>query len=339
MPSPAATAARRCRSRWYNAPNDFTGQTELDEYTAIAAQDKAEVVSSGWGTCENDVTGTYVQAENVIFEQMAAQGQAMFAADGDTGAFDCIRSDGTTIVNVGDPSSQPWVTSVGGTSFESFNPKSNPHPSYPSGRETVWNVDSLCGDAPASPSLGSHDGFFWCGQSGAAGGGSSQWWGRPSYQRGPGITNPYTTYGNGSTNCALAGLGSPCREVPDVSADADEYTPYAEYCTGNAHTPNSVCATISSSPAGWFGIGGTSLSSPLWSGIIADRDSYQGRRSGNVNPLLYHLYDTDPSRYFHDITGSGQATRNNGLFPTTRGYDLANGIGTPKMTALITGSS
>ena len=80
-----ATAARRSttgtratsrstptsRTRWrsprtlkhpivYNAPNDYTGQTELDEYTAIANQDTASTISSSWGVCENDVTAGYV---------------------------------------------------------------------------------------------------------------------------------------------------------------------------------------------------------------------------------------------------------------------------------------
>jgi subtilase family serine protease len=135
-------------------------------------------------------------------------------------------------------------------------------------------------------------------------------------------------------------VGTPCREAPDISANADEYTPYAEYCTGNANTPFSTCATFSGAqtPPGWFGIGGTSLSSPLWSAIIADRDSYQRHRSGNINPLLYLLYNINRGRYFHDITGIGQSTNNNGLFPTAPGYDLATGIGTPKMAALITGA-
>ena len=322
----------------YNAPNDYTGQTELDEYTAIAKANQAASVSSSWAVCENDVAAAYVQAENVIFEQMAAQGQSMFGAEGDTGAFSCIRSDGTTLVNVLDPPSQPWVTSVGGTSLESANPGTNPNPSYPTGVETVWNVDSLCSNQPPGSGNDGQGGFFWCAATGAGGGGSSQWWGRPFYQRGPGITNPYTTYGNGQTQCALAKTGTPCREDPDVSANADEYTPYAEYCTGSASTPYSVCATISGTPAGWFGIGGTSLSSPLWSGIAADRDSYQGDRSGNLNPLLYKLYDSAPNAYFHDITGIGQSTNNNGLFPTSPGYDLATGIGTPILAALITGS-
>jgi subtilase family serine protease len=92
--------------------------------------------------------------------------------------------------------------------------------------------------------------------------------------------------------------------------------------------------------AGWFQIGGTSLSGPLWAAIIADRDSYQGHRSANINPLLYFWLNTGPSRYFTDSTGIGprqQAVTNNGLFPTTPGYDMAAGIGTPKMAALITG--
>jgi kumamolisin len=277
-----------------------------------------------------------VQAENTVFEQMAMQGQSMFGAEGDTGAFSCIRSDGTTIVNVLDPPSQPWVTSVGGTSFENFNPGANPSPSYPTGQETVWNYLNLC-NATATNEDGL-SGFDWCAGNGAGGGGNSQYWGRPFYQFGPGVNSSFTQHGNGTTECALANVGTPCREDPDVSANADENTPYAEYCTGNANTPFSVCGTFSGSqtPPGWFGIGGTSLSSPLWSGIAADRDSFQGFRSGNLNPLLYILYNLAPNLYFHDITGAGTPETNNGLFPTTKGYDEATGIGTPNMASLIT---
>jgi kumamolisin len=320
----------------YNAPNDFTGQTELDEYTAIANQDIADVVSSSWAVCENDAGAALVQAENTVFEQMALQGQSMFGAEGDTGAFSCIRSDGTTITNVLDPPAQPWVTSVGGTSLESANPGTNPNPGYPNGAETVWNVDNLCN---TSASEGGQPGLFWCGATGAGGGGSSQFWGRPFYQFGPGVNNANTTFANGTTQCSLARTGTPCRELPDISANADEYTPYAEYCTANANTPFSACGfSAGQTPPGWFGIGGTSLSSPLWSAIIADRDSFQGFRSGNVNPLLYLLFNIAPHFYFHDITGIHQTTNNNGLFPTTPGYDEATGIGTPIMSALITES-
>jgi hypothetical protein len=48
------------------------------------------------------------------------------------------------------------------------------------------------------------------------------------------------------------------------------------------------------------------------------------------------LFNLAPNLYFHDITGHGQTTTNNGLFSVTPGYDEATGIGTPKMAALIT---
>ena len=141
----------------YNAPNDFTGQTELDEWARIASDDRAAAVSSSWAVCENDTTAGYVQAENVLFVQMALQGQSVFGAEGDTGAFSCMRSDGTTIRNVLDPPSQPWVTSVGGTSFNHFNPARTAIPATRAA-ETVWNVDNLC----STKSIAGFDPFFFC---------------------------------------------------------------------------------------------------------------------------------------------------------------------------------
>ncbi len=325
------------RIQVYEAPNDVAGLTNLDMYTRIAQDDTADSVSSSWAGCENDVGATLARAENTVFEQMALQGQSMFGSSGDTGAFSCIRGDGSTVVNTLDPASQPWVTGVGGTSFESDNPGTNPTPAYPANVETVWNVDNLCN---ASADEGNFPGFFWCAETGAGGGGNSSFWGRPFYQAGPGVNNSFSTKGNGTTQCSFAATGTPCREVPDISANADEFAPYAEFCTANANTPGSSCGfSAGQTPPGWFGIGGTSLSSPLWSAIIADRDSFQGHRTGNINPLVYLLYNIDPHAFFHDITGVGPlqaAATNNGVFPTVPGYDLATGIGTPKMAALIT---
>jgi kumamolisin len=323
-----AIAPRAHRILVYNGPVDETGETVLDEYARVASDDVADVASSSWYQCESDAGTSMAQAENVIFEQMALQGQSTFAITGDTGAFACIYSSGKTVINAADPGAQPWVTSVGGTSFQSYNPGRNPHPKYPEGIEAVWNIFNLCN---ASPSEYGYSGLFWC-TGGASGGGNSQYWGRPFYQFGPGVLNRYTTFGNGTTQCSLAPIGTPCREIPDVSADADSYTPYAEYCTGDVHT-NSECADY---PA-WAGGSGTSASSPLWSAIIADRDSFLHSRSGNVNPLLYLLFNLDASGYFHDVTGIHQPTNNNGLFPTTKGYDQTTGIGTPRMAPLITG--
>jgi subtilase family serine protease len=234
-----------------------------------------------------------------------------------------------------DPAVQPWVTAVGGTSFESFDPGTDPHPSYPAGTETVWNVDNLCNNR-ANEGLPSD--LDYCAALFAAGGGSSEEFGRPFYQHGPGVNKPGQP--DTTPSCGLVfPPGRPCREIPDVSANADVFTPYAAYCTGNASTPGSFCGSFTGGDLapGWVGSGGTSVSTPLWAGIIADRDSFQGIRTGNANPLLYLLYNLAPSTYFHDITASAAAS-SNGIFRATPGYDKATGIGTPKMTALITGT-
>ncbi len=305
----------------YNAPNDSTGITTVNEYFKIASDDLADAVSASWGLCEQDVTLASAQAESVAFMQMAAQGQSMFAAAGDDGAFDCLQ-DGTSNIDdiaVDDPASQPYVTGVGGTSFGSYDPGKNLHPTYPKGIESVWNDLDYCNSSNPGDCL----------QFGAGGGGVSRFWPRPIYQKGAGVNNAYSQKG---PYCSQAAKGQYCREVPDVSANADEYTPYAEYCTGDPAT-NSTCATIPPQPAtGWFGIGGTSLSSPVWSAIIALWDSVHGARFGNANFGLYQLYQANYGKYFHDITGENQTDNNNGLYPTTPNYDLATGIGSPRIS-------
>jgi subtilase family serine protease len=329
----------------YNAPNDETGQTELDEYATIANQNIADSISTSWGLCEADAGLAYAQAENVIFEQMAAQGQSIFSASGDTGAFDCIR-DGTfsdhAPLEASDPSSQPWMTDAGGTSFTSFDPGDNPHPSYPGRAETVWNTINVCSGNNSSTATST--GIINCGAYGAGGGGHSIFWPMPNYQRGPGVINPDTVYG--PSNCALAAKGQPCREGPDISANSDPLTGYAEYCTGSTYvSPNptgpdytSACLVTPPTPGapGWFHIGGTSLSAPLWGALFADRDAFHGHRAGAANYLLYALFNHAYRSYFHDITGFGQPSTNNGFYPVTPFYDEATGIGTPNFAALIT---
>ncbi len=135
----------------YQAPNTSSGP--LDLYAQIANDNTASIVSTSWGDCETDPTGA-VQAEQVIFEQMAAQGQTVVAAAGDNGSSDC-----TGIVSnapaVDDPASQPYVTGVGGLTITSLSPLS----------QTVWNSNG-----------------------GAGGGGVSQIWSRPSWQNANGIS-------------------------------------------------------------------------------------------------------------------------------------------------------
>jgi subtilase family serine protease len=292
----------------YDAPNDRSGQTTVDEYLKMASDDLADSISTSWGLCEPDLGASVAVAENVAFTQMAMQGESITAAAGDNGAYDCLedRTSNVHAIAVDDPASQPLVTGVGGTSFEAFDPGSDPNPSYPAGQETVWNDLDACN--------GTKQGLAACARTGAGGGGVSVFWRRPSFQTGPGVL-PLTN-----------------REVPDVSANADVSTPYAEYCTGNPET-NSFCAR---SGSGWFGVGGTSLSSPLWAAVIGDAVGYNGARFGTATVTLYPLFRSHYATYFHDITGIGQTENNNGHYPVTVNYDMATGIGTPDIGAIVT---
>ncbi len=99
----------------------------VDEYAAIINADRDQVVSTSWGLCEQAIQlgqPGLQQAENLLFEQAAAQGQSVFGAAGDNGSDDCNTFETPTPVSgqnplsVDDPGSQPYVVSVGGTTID-----------------------------------------------------------------------------------------------------------------------------------------------------------------------------------------------------------------------------
>ena len=322
----------------YDTPFDYYAQTTLDGYAQIASDDTADVVDVNNDlnnySCEQ-YSPPMAASVDTYLEQMAMQGQSVFESTGNLGAFTCayFTSNG---LGVAYAAADPWVTAVGGTSFESYNPRLQKIPQHPNGVETVWNSDGLCADNGTIE--GGESGFFWCGATGAGGGGDSSLWGAPSFQQGPGVINAYSEYGDGSTLCTNAPVGALCREIPDVSANADQYTPYSEYCTGT--DPTSQCTFSAYEPTpGWFDSYGTGWASALWAGIVADRDSYVGARTGDAAELFYTLIQKHKLLvYFHNITGAGQSVTNNGYYPTMAGYSQATGLGSPKMGELITNS-
>jgi hypothetical protein len=87
---------------------------------------------------------------------------------------------------------------------------------------------------------------------------------------------------------------------------------------------------------GWFAIGGTSLSSPLWSAVVDLAISYHGGRRGQANVMLYELFRSPGgyATYFHDITRVHQTETNKGWYPVRPDYDMATAIGTPDVTAI-----
>ncbi len=98
----------------YEAPQSNTGP--FDGYNQIATNDSAQVVSTSWLSCEPQTGQSYAQSEETIFEQMAAQGQSILAASGDTGSAGCYpngNSPGFTAVSC-TSSSLCWAGNLGG---------------------------------------------------------------------------------------------------------------------------------------------------------------------------------------------------------------------------------
>jgi subtilase family serine protease len=83
---------------------------------------------------------------------------------------------------------------------------------------------------------------------------------------------------------------------------------------------------------GWVHTAGTSASSPLFTGIVADAIQIAHHRLGNINPALYQLGRTPTSRTIagiQDVTsGCNKVTGVQWSSCATAGYDLASGVGT-----------
>jgi kumamolisin len=105
----SALAPGLAEIRFYMSPN--TQGDALALYDSIAV-DALPVVSTSWGLSEPEWGAAQIAMEEPLFDRMMIQGQSVYAAAGDKGAFD----DGVTL-SVDNPASQPSVTGVGGTSL------------------------------------------------------------------------------------------------------------------------------------------------------------------------------------------------------------------------------
>lgn len=141
----------------YEGPN--TTQGVNDTYNKIVTDNRAQITTISWGECEAQSGASELQTLDSIFQQGAAQGIAMFAASGDSGAYDC----GNGTLSVDSPAGDPYITGVGGTNLQLNNG------AY--GSETVWG------------NSGKNEG---------GGGGISNTFKMPSWQVGPGVQNQYS---------------------------------------------------------------------------------------------------------------------------------------------------
>jgi len=276
---------------------------------------------SGWGleiTLDVELSHAMAPDANIIVVEASSSSlssssapllQAASTAGGLLGASVVSMSWGYFLETSGDSFLEPQLDSTYFAPALAANPDvtflaatgdngSYPGPSYPADSPDVVGVGGT-----TLTVAGSSGSYSWGGETAwsGSGGGISNIYSEPSWQE------PVQSYG--------------MRTVPDVSADANPSTGAAVY------DPDDY--------GGWVEVGGTSLSTPLWAGMIAVAD--QGRSVLGNSPLdgpnqtLPALYgDQNYTTNYHDITQG-----NTGLYSAGPGYDLATGIGTPIASHLM----
>ncbi|HTX62844.1 MAG TPA: S53 family peptidase [Acidimicrobiales bacterium] len=350
----------------YQAPNTTAGFA--DGFYTAASQNVAGSVSCSWGESEAVVLAFgaaglespgYQEAFDEAFAEMAIQGQSLFIASGDAGAYAPSRTTGGEwkTLGVGSPADSAYATAAGGTTLAWTGTASiELGTTTLSGRVDVtaqraWGWDYLAHAFSAADHIpyATLATAFVVGSTG----GYSRLESMPSYQQGVSgtqsfsdvgyftstksetdATTPFgayyglkgytvaTTWSVTASPRVSRGSGSG-RAVPDVSADADPFTGYLLY--------NPSANTGTALQGGW---GGTSFVAPQLNGSDAVIESAVGHRVGFWNPAVYS-FATGRNSPFTPLDQSG-TTNDNIYYTGTPGtvYNPATGLGTPDLTEL-----
>jgi subtilase family serine protease len=253
---------------YFSAP-DF-GHTNR-AFDQMVTDHLGSIISESLGSCEVDTPGGVRNTYASIQDRAIALGMTHLVASGDSGAYTCGLDQSPA---ASFPSTLPSVTAVGGTSvFQST--QGNYFQEY------AWG-------SPIDQSGG--------------GGGSSQFYGTPDYQR---------------SEAQPGAHGE--RQVPDVAGDADPSTGF--HIVFQGHDDQA---------------GGTSAATPLWAGTIAliNQDLKQKgmREVGFANPAIYWMGENSTKlspRPFHDVSAG-----NNLFYDAGAGWDFATGWGSMDAAAL-----
>jgi hypothetical protein len=345
------------------------------------------IMSLSFGNCEMSLGTTANQGFQQLWEQAAAQGITVTISTGDDGAAGCEDQNATpphpatTGLQVSGYASTPFDVAVGGTDFNDsgsqstyFKPNSQNDPttllsaiSYIP--ESTWNesctnvsfganAETNCNAAANSVdviTVGGSGGASHCTvvTAGVCSGGYA----KPAFQSFTGLT------------------GMPSdghRDIPDVSLFASSGFNKSFYVVCEADD-KSITASLSCKKGAtgfqFLGIGGTSVSTPSFAGIMALVNQNTGKRQGNANFVLYKLAQKQfqagtactsqkaplpaPSCTFNDVitgtiavpcakgstdcTTSNPADKNGVLngYNAGAGYDLATGLGSVNASNLV----
>jgi kumamolisin len=334
----------------YLAPN--TTQAFVDVFATAIEANRADSLSISWGSWEwfnnlenspavDPLTGQTVSTTEAIHELLVRagiQGQAVFTAAGDGGAYElnddlsCYgpyspsQPDSCSLtLSVDYPASDTAITAGGGTTLpgeQEYCLNSACTPPYyviDIPHQRVWGWDYLEGFCAAIGLTPANCGILY----GGGGGGVSVTFGLPPYQFGvAGVqrSQPGQVYQAGVGIEENYGVGIfyalpafyPGRNVPDVSFNADPETGYVVYYTSSVNG---------------FGEeqfwGGTSFVAPQLNGVTALLGQYLHGRVGFLNYALYAApYSQNPNAPVHPI-----AYGDNWFYYGRNGYSPAAGVG------------
>jgi subtilase family serine protease len=330
----------------------------------------ADIITNSWGIFGDAVPFGHLQADERAFMQAAAQGISVLFSSGDDG--DVAAYTGLAMGSW--PATSPYVTAVGGTSLGVQNP-AGAKVEWGWGTYTSTVKDAALQNGGTLVTGSAFDPwppeFFY-----GSGGGISLRFLQPSYQQGvvPQLLATSTVDSKGN----VVPLPPARRVVPDISMVGDPNTGVLYGQTYDVSGDPDIDAGCTQLPRRREycerRIGGTSLSSPLFAGVLAlvnESRASQGKGSiGFVNPALYQLPvgNTNASAPIIDVRAPSSPTallRRNQEDPgtysvvfrtvnsvpvnntvvegadtslrTTNGWDNVTGLGTPYVPLLITG--
>jgi hypothetical protein len=258
----------------------------------------APVVSTSYGSCEQDMGATELAFYNSLWEQAASQGMSAFVSSGDAGASGCdVGSDASGSGRaVNGLCSSPYSTCVGGTEFNEGSKaaqywNATNTASYESALsyipEVAWNESASNGG----------NGLW------ASGGGASTVYSEPTWQK--------TVSGTSAAN----GM----RAVPDVAMTAACHDGYIMYENGS-----------------FWAISGTSAASPTFAGVMAlVVQSKSGTGQGNANAGLYPLVNASHNPFHVTPSGNNSVPGVTGFSASGGTYNLATGLGSVDGALLV----
>lgn len=276
-----------------------------DAIARIVNNHLASIISDSWGDTEAGAAG-FVNVFHLILQTAAAEGIGVLFSSGDNGYEAPAEDPGVSSrIQVDYPTSDPFATSVGGTSLAIGR---SDNYLFETAWGTILNPLSKNGKSWQYPLPGPYPSGF----DGGSGGGTSTLFRQPGYQQGvvPGRLSHRLPSGRVSAQ--------PMRVIPDVSAYADPATGFLVGQTTLQPDGKSYRFSLSR-------IGGTSVACPTFAGIEADAQQAAGGPLGFANPAIYHRYGTDA---FRDVTdhplgpGSLAQVRANYTNPATRGLPI-----------------